>query len=118
MEAIFNSAGIVVSWLNKNYIHDLNGHAFAFVQNDSVYLYNARQIGWLRDGYFRDAGGNAVAFVREHQGGPLAPLAQLPPLPPLPALPPLPPLPPLSPLPPPFTLNWSQLRWEQYVGWK
>jgi hypothetical protein len=118
MEPIFNGDGAVVSWLNDKYIHDLNGQAFAFVQNGAVYLYNAQQIGWLRNGYFRDGNGNAVAFMREHRGGPLSPLTELPPLPPLPALPPLPPLAPLSPLPPLFTLNWSHLRWDQFVGWE
>jgi len=118
MEPIFNSRGIVVSWLNNQYLHDMRGQAFAFVQRDAVYLYNARQIGWLRDGYFRDGRGNAVAFLRDCTGWPLPPLAHLPPLPPLPALPPLPPLPPLSPLPPLFTLSWSHLQWEQFVGWE
>ena len=118
MEAIFNNAGIVVSWLNDQYIHDLNGSPFAFIQSGAVYLYSARQIGWLHDGYFRDGRGDAVAFLRDCSGGPLPPLAHLAPLPPLPALPPLTPLPPLSPLPPLFTLNWSNLSWHQFVGWK
>lgn len=118
MEPIFDSGGAVVSWLNNKHIHNMSGHAYAFVQNGAVYLYNSQQLGWLRDGYFRDSYGNAVAFLRNRRGGPLAPLTHLPPLPPMPALPPLPPLPPLSPLPPLFTLSWSHLSWEQYVGWE
>ena len=107
-----------MAWLNNQYLHDMRGRAFAFIQGGAVYLYNARQLGWLQNGYFRDGGGNAVAFLRDCSGGPMPPLAHLPPLPPLPALPPLPPLPPLSPLPPLFTLSWSNLSWPQFVGWE
>lgn len=118
MEPIFNRQGVVVSWLNNEYIHDMRGRAFAFIRSDAIYLYDTSQLGWLRNGYFRDGRGNAVAFLRGCSGGPLPPLPHLPPLPPLAGLPPLPPLPPLSPLAPLFTLSWSHLSWEEYVGWK
>jgi hypothetical protein len=118
MEAIFNPDGITVSWLNRDYLHDMNGRAFAFIRNGAVYLYTARQIGWFKNGYFRDAYGDAVAFIRGCKGGPMPPLPYLPPLPPLPSLPPLPPLPPLPFLQPLPTFNWSSLSWEQFVGWE
>jgi hypothetical protein len=118
MEAIFTPDGVTVSWLNRDYLHDMNGQAFAFMRSGAVYLYSARQIGWFKNGYFRDAYGDAVAFVRGCKGGPMPPLPYLPPLPPLPSLPPLPPLPPLPFFPPLPTFNWSSLSWEEFVGWE
>lgn len=116
MEAIFDRAGRVVSWLKGNVIYSLRNQCVAFINNGNVFTYQGRHLGVLDRGFFRDKQGHCVTFLKGAKGGPIPPIPQMPPIPAIPPIAPIPPIPPMPPIAPIGSLNWSNISWDQFLN--
>ncbi len=67
---IYNSTGWPVGWLVGNVIHDLEGKARAFIEDEALYSFESQQLGGFSNGFLKDSAGDIVAFIDSAHGGP------------------------------------------------
>ncbi len=92
-----------------------SGTPRAYLLRESVYSYPGVYLGRFQKGFFRDTAGFAVGFIRGASGGPIPPVPSVSPVPPVPGIPPVPGVPAIAPVPPIPRLQWSNLRWDDFL---
>lgn len=116
MKPIFNSKGVTVAWLDSDEVYGLEGDPVAFLWGLALYNHGGNHIGWFDSGFFLEGSGKAVAFVDDCRGALFTPLHEIPPLPPtFGSAPPIDSAPEIAPEPPLPALEWSTLRWQEFV---
>jgi hypothetical protein len=115
MEAIFDSQGYVVGWLDTGVIYDKYGGACAFVTDGAVHDSSGAYFGQFDNRLFWDTDGLAVAFMAGARGGPLLPRPEVPPIPPSLSFPSEAPALPTPPANPTTGTRWSTRSWEAFL---
>ncbi len=67
---LYNNTGWPVGWLVGNVIHDLEGKARAFIEDERLYSYESQRLGRFSNGFLTDSAGDAVAFIDSAHDGP------------------------------------------------
>jgi hypothetical protein len=113
---IYGQSGRVCGWEDGDTIRDMQGRVAAFIFGISVVSLQGKHLGWFQDGNLRDPRGAVVGWVVGANGGPVKPAASARPAMPAMAARPAMPAQPATPVVPVWSLSWSAMTWEQFLG--
>ncbi|WP_407671509.1 4-fold beta flower protein [Paenarthrobacter histidinolovorans] len=79
MEAIYDSRGDVIGWLEDPMVRNLHGAVVAWHKNGTIFDLHGHERSKFSDGYFR-LEGDAFAFIQGAHSGPTLPIRSIRPI--------------------------------------